>query len=647
MTSPQPSWPNVVLSAVTAIAESQQYDLLWRLILQCARSSRSNLSVCELTSCGRSCFPSSTHLPIAPFDVRELSSERACKGLMVHRGDPAKPLLVLTYTNLGAKGWDNPLRANTTSRALKPSCFYHVHANGTSISCNTVARVCERRMSESSDDVVGYYSPVSNSTTDPTLPRGCSSGEENSLDFLEDEGYSRLLLYAEKARFRASGSFISVESDFAGGPLSNYSHPPRPLTQSSRDYSSHFLKAGWGPHHLPKATSVSSLSCGDARSTFGLHIPLDIVEEILEYLDSEGIRSFALANRQCNELADRRLWKVFYIRGPSAQEVFLRCQAVIRRPRRASFIRRLVVGPCRWSWHQELLEAFSSIWRLVPQLQDLMLESPATYPSHNGAFAEGMDYAPLFRSLLQHGQHLRLRILKCQAWLRPFSPLLHFLESQTTIRELIGVDILRTRPPVLHPTFLPSLEVLVCDRPLTAALLLPSRPLETVQIADRVSEEHDLEYLTAGFEACAGPLTDVHLDLPHLDLSATNALIFWLIRSCSKTKQLTLSTLGAWVIHDLPLTFASVRTLNYFINWSSSFTAESVANLAAAIGPYVEHVVLIDSDLCGRWEWIRIKNPKCVFLPLTACTTLNVKAHPCLISLAVPPEHSSNTHMST
>lgn len=555
----------------------------------------------------------------------------ACKGFAVYMGDPSRPYLVLTYTNAGPKGWGNPFLSNTSSRALKSSQVYHIHANGTNIASYTLSRVRQEDRYEGSqitDDVENYFDPTPNPSVDPTLPLGRSNGDRNCLDVLEDEGYERLLLFAAKTRFRAGIDYTSTESDFLCGPLATYSHSQTPLLSTSREGETsaqprHDSSPNENPLHL-------SLQIGDAITPFSHSFPTDIAFEILEYLCSQDIQNFALANRKCNELASRRLWRVFYVRGQSAQEAFYRCQALLRLPGRTAFIRRLVVGPCRWAWHPDLLDCFSAVWKLVPRLQDLMLEPMSSFRTHDGALLKGVDYAPLLRTLLEHGQHLQLQVFKCEAWLRPCSPLLQFLESQPSIRELIGVDVLQARPPELDPRFLPHLSVLICDRPITAAKLSPSRPLQLVQITDCASVEYDLGALAAGFEACTGPLTAVYVSLPRDKISLSSAIMTRFIQSCSRTVDLTLSHMRDGEISELPLTFASVRNLIYYSTSSESFTHESITRLVNLIAPHAEHITISSPGFSGRRrrDWVQDSGPGYVSTPTQSYLREPLSANP-------------------
>jgi hypothetical protein len=258
-------------------------------------------------------------------------------------------------------------------------------------------------------------------------------------------------------------------------------------------------------------TSCSGFNFG--HSSLSGSLPLEIVMEVLENLATHDLRSFALSSTLYNDLAGRLLWRKFTITGNSAQEVAERCSALLRIPGRAGRIIRIVVGPGRWALSSDLLQHFGNIWPAVPRLTELILRNPPPSLNRDGTTRVFCDPEPLIRGLLLHAESFRLRLFEYQAWLQPQSFLHKFLCAQPTIKELVGVDMFRTRPLLYSPKFLPLLEVLRCVRPVTALHLVRSRPIRSLLIEDDMFEDSELTSLAEALETCKCALTDVHLSV--------------------------------------------------------------------------------------------------------------------------------------
>ncbi|KAF8321134.1 hypothetical protein DL93DRAFT_2072839 [Clavulina sp. PMI_390] len=236
--------------------------------------------------------------------------------------------------------------------------------------------------------------------------------------------------------------------------------------------------------------------------------------EILQYLGPNDLASVSNANKWSTNLANRFLWREFNIRGTSIPDIQARCRAIFRIPQRGQYIRRLGIGPCYWTWDPALLTLLSEVWPAIPNARELVLEGPPYGPDESKVF--GGDLTPVIISLLDHGSHIQLHLLKYDAWLRPDSPLQHFLSSQPSLRTLIGVDVFAQRLPVLPPNFLPSLQALVCFLPATAILFTPSRPLRRIVIHEQIDGAEAVTRLVEAFEATQGVLAEVHINLARL-----------------------------------------------------------------------------------------------------------------------------------
>lgn len=220
------------------------------------------------------------------------------------------------------------------------------------------------------------------------------------------------------------------------------------------------------------------------------HFPADIVELILQHISSKDTQNFALASSWCNEIAIPRIWRTFYVGfalfDATAADVREACDALLRIPRRARSIVRLLIYPCTWSWDEHLLSRFRQVWKAVPQLLDLILCEPGSQLDHQPY----NDFAPLIRDFNHSQQHLpRLRVFRYRGWLREGTELYHFLESHPTIEELIGVDSFVVHPPLITSGFLPRLTSLTSSYASIVLALLPSRPLRALSIREPLESE--------------------------------------------------------------------------------------------------------------------------------------------------------------
>lgn len=261
----------------------------------------------------------------------------------------------------------------------------------------------------------------------------------------------------------------------------------------------------------------------------GQSLPQDIVEEIASHLDTESLRNFSVVNLVCNDIANYFLWKHFSIIGLDPRSVLEQFTALVRLPRRASHIQRLVIGPFRFSWTKEVMKVFPDVWGVVPNLKQLILNGP--YHSADSQWSGrrlGGDFMPLIHSLARHGCHLRLRTFKCTAWLRPDSDIHRFLVCQANLQELIGVDLTPSRLIEVGPDFLPSLEVLVCHIVVTAERLLPGRHIRILHVYETLKEDHSMAPLAYALRKNPQPPHTCKLrlrpeedeDIPSLSFSA-------------------------------------------------------------------------------------------------------------------------------
>lgn len=235
---------------------------------------------------------------------------------------------------------------------------------------------------------------------------------------------------------------------------------------------------------------------------------------ITQHLDTESLRSFSLANSICNDIANRSLWRTVRIASKNRQGVLLQLDAIRRLPRRASYVRRLYLGPFPWSWNAELLNSLQRLWTATPNIRDIRL------PPHGASFISshkatpGVIHTAFLRNLLTYGKHLQLRVLEIHCWLRPDSLLYELLLLHPTIEELIGIDIFTTRLPSSPPNFLPNIRALTCARQITAEFLAYHRAIQSLCITQSLNLSLRSQSLTDALRGCSGPLKEFDVFLP-------------------------------------------------------------------------------------------------------------------------------------
>lgn len=269
-------------------------------------------------------------------------------------------------------------------------------------------------------------------------------------------------------------------------------------------------------------------------------------------------------NTICNDVTDSYLWKRFSIIGSTAGSILEQITSLLRRPRRASYIQRLVIGPFTFPWTKELIDIFPNIWGLIPNLKDLILNSPyGMSGNRTRGLTFGVDFTPLIRSLAQHGCHIRLRRFKCASWLRPDSDLHRFLQSQNDLRELIGVDLTPSRLVDTGHNFLPCLEVLVCHYVVTAERLLPGRRIRTLIICETLEEDLTMVPLASAIHDSSGSLTTCSLVLfPNFCVDSSVSSFFALCSSLRNVRVIDFDDFDLPEMHRLPA-FLSLEQITF------------------------------------------------------------------------------------
>lgn len=195
------------------------------------------------------------------------------------------------------------------------------------------------------------------------------------------------------------------------------------------------------------------------------------------------LRTFALSNSRCCQLAERRLWYSYRVHpGGDADHSVLSClKALIRLGRRTRLVRRLVIGPCSWTWNDTSLTMLPMIWRATVNLREVFLEMPDPI---DRKLWYGGEFAPVLRSLTRDGSHLKLDVFKYEGWLVNQSFLFDFLNTQPSITRVVGIDV--CDPELFAPpsTFLPALQSIVCSKSETVRALANGRPLNSLEIRD-------------------------------------------------------------------------------------------------------------------------------------------------------------------
>ena len=181
----------------------------------------------------------------------------------------------------------------------------------------------------------------------------------------------------------------------------------------------------------------------------------------ISYLSRQDLESFSLASSVCNNIANRLLWRTFCLSW-TEQDTKARLDqmfhALIRNPRRAACIIRLKVL-CGWAWSSERLDHFRQAISKMVRLETLILRPPLD-TFRNPAYTMGNEFSPLFRMLTVRASELEitLRHFVFESFVRPSSPLFHFLRTQPHLEWLDGIRLDVKRPTEIPTDVLPNLK---------------------------------------------------------------------------------------------------------------------------------------------------------------------------------------------
>lgn len=106
--------------------------------------------------------------------------------------------------------WKDPFMARSKSRRLRAPRIYRLHANGTNISCYTIAVIrheYEPNREDPDDDIVAVYAP----SADHALPSRAENVDYNALDLFEPSGYALLLKCIQRTRWKAGAAWKTAE----------------------------------------------------------------------------------------------------------------------------------------------------------------------------------------------------------------------------------------------------------------------------------------------------------------------------------------------------------------------------------------------------------------------------------------------------
>lgn len=276
---------------------------------------------------------------------------------------------------------------------------------------------------------------------------------------------------------------------------------------------------------------------------------------ILDHLDRPDLRRFALANTLCDDLAVRRIWKIFCIRTDGSLDPKIaieRIMALQRVPVRAGYLRRLIIGPCTWKWSEEFLLALDQLWEYTPSLNHIFFNY---HDDRRKRQMKGYE-APIFRSLESHGRHLRLETIHSECIMVPDTPIWDLIMSQPSITRIVGIDIIPSRmpPPSTMLQLLPNLRVLICKHYDTAQVLVQSRPIEILSVDSYLGNGEDASRLYQAMKTSTGSLHTVRFLNQNLDFPRVAELVETL--QSKSTRDLKI---GGWIreqdlalFHSLP-----------------------------------------------------------------------------------------------
>lgn len=257
---------------------------------------------------------------------------------------------------------------------------------------------------------------------------------------------------------------------------------------------------------------------------------------------------------------------------------------------------------------------------MVPHLKALMLEMPTI--DHIDT-TRGGEFAPLLRSLVKNGSHLRLEVFKYEGWLIPGSYLYQFLLTQTGLRQLIGVDMFPTRLMDCPKEFLPSLRLLVSVYPEIAIRLVPGRHIAVLQV-DKIYEAKEFQAVCLALQTCPGPLEDIGLNVSGSKIPFAEYL--QTLKPCL-TNTKTLRARGTTAKDgdiDLLCDLSSLETVHLQLAtcWDPALLSSWPSRFSPSIGTtFISHGCLRNIMYQRRGEsryWIQIHPVR-----LLVCTELN------------------------
>ncbi|KAF8319010.1 hypothetical protein DL93DRAFT_2164713 [Clavulina sp. PMI_390] len=252
-------------------------------------------------------------------------------------------------------------------------------------------------------------------------------------------------------------------------------------------------------------------------------VPLDIALQIVEYLATTELRTFALANSTCNRVANRRLWRYFYLAWSEDEDESLldmKFLAITRNPPRTACIRSLAIV-CGWSWNEQRIALFTKALSFMTNLEDLTLLEP---PRLEASTIKGGDYSPILPFLISASQPslnkdehardpLHLKRFHTSLLLRNLSAdILQFLQTQPQLKNLSGTLVHPNCLLSIPPDVLPKLEILETPDIPTAAAWLQSRPVKHLKIQS-IHECSPFSSLKKALETMSSPLEVLHMAL--------------------------------------------------------------------------------------------------------------------------------------
>lgn len=309
-------------------------------------------------------------------------------------------------------------------------------------------------------------------------------------------------------------------------------------------------------------------------------------------------------NSYCNDLANRRLWSTFKLTAGAksdddVDEIKRRLYAMGRNPRRAQYIRTLVIGPCGWRWTTSLVDQLYKGIKCAGNISSLtLLNSSSPSPLGN-------EFLPVIRMLASIGPQLRLESFQFDGWLDATTPLIYFLSTQRQLKRLVGLDIQSGSSLNLPRGFLRSLHTLESTFLGLPELLIPGRPIQNWIVGGSLTTDNisaRLDLATSSSARMRSIKLDISTDTVRYSNSGVQNILHQVVTRLPYLKELD--------VHNLVITptlLVALQSLGHLVRLRCTLSPDmndpkTFATWLAKAPPRLNRVEYSSEDL-GEVSW--------------------------------------------